>query len=81
MFGVLGVIERGGNTLYSTVLFIDPAHGIVGKHRKLMPTGAEHLIWGCGDGSTLTTAKSAAGRGGRSDLLAKLHADVAYGDV
>lgn len=64
VFGVLGVIERGGNTLYSTVLFIDPAHGIVGKHRKLMPTGAEHLIWGCGDGSTLTTAKSAAGRVG-----------------
>jgi nitrilase len=64
VFGVFGVIERGGNTLYCTVLFIDPVQGLVGKHRKLMPTGAERLIWGYGDGSTLTTADSAAGRVG-----------------
>jgi nitrilase len=62
VFGVIGVIERGGNTLYCTVLFIDPARGLVGKHRKVMPTGAERLIWGCGDGSTLTTAESPLGR-------------------
>jgi nitrilase len=64
VFGVVGVIERGGNTLYCTVLFIDPVRGLIGKHRKLMPTGAERLIWGFGDGSTLATAESAVGRVG-----------------
>ena len=64
VFGVIGIIERGGSTLYCTVLFVDPWCGVVGKHRKLMPTGAERLIWGYGDGSTLTTAESVAGRVG-----------------
>ena len=50
---VLGVIERGGNTLYCTALFVTPEEGLVAKHRKLMPTGSERLIWGMGDGSTL----------------------------
>ncbi|TDE36180.1 carbon-nitrogen hydrolase family protein [Antarcticimicrobium sediminis] len=50
---VVGIIERGGATLYCTVLYIDGAKGIVGKHRKLMPTAGERLIWGFGDGSTL----------------------------
>lgn len=45
VFGVIGIIERGDHTLYCTVLFIDPVHGLVGKHRKLMPTGAERMIW------------------------------------
>ncbi len=64
VFGVIGVIERSGNTLYCTVLFLDPIQGLVGKHRKLMPTGAERLIWGFGDGSTLTTVEAAVGRVG-----------------
>jgi nitrilase len=64
LFAVVGVIERGGGTLYCTALFIDPVHGLVGKHRKLMPTGAERLIWGFGDGSTLTTVESPVGRVG-----------------
>jgi nitrilase len=59
---VIGVIERGGNTLYCTALFFDPMHGLVAKHRKLMPTGTERLIWGQGDGSTLPIVNSAAGR-------------------
>src|SRR5450830_953114 len=50
---VLGVIERAGSTLYCTVLFFEPQGGLVTKHRKLMPTGTERLIWGRGDGSTL----------------------------
>jgi nitrilase len=50
---VIGVIERDGGTLYCTVLFVDPQNGIVGKHRKLMPTATERLIWGFGDGSTM----------------------------
>ena len=50
---VVGVIERDGGTLYCTALFFGPAGESLGKHRKLMPTAAERLIWGSGDGSTL----------------------------
>jgi nitrilase len=64
VFAVIGVIERCGGTLYCTALFIDPIRGVVGKHRKLMPTGAERLIWGFGDGSTLTAIESPVGRVG-----------------
>ncbi|MDE1166245.1 MAG: carbon-nitrogen hydrolase family protein [Pseudomonas sp.] len=59
---VLGVIERGGNTLYCTVLYFCPQQGLVAKHRKLMPTGTERLIWGKGDGSTLPVIEGASGR-------------------
>jgi nitrilase len=59
---VLGVIERSGNTLYCTVLYFCPQQGLVGKHRKLMPTGTERLIWGKGDGSTLPVIDGVAGR-------------------
>jgi nitrilase len=50
---VMGVIEREGGTLYCTVLFFAPTGRYLGKHRKLMPTAAERLVWGFGDGSTL----------------------------
>ena len=59
---VLGVIERAGSTLYCTVLFFEPEGGLVAKHRKLMPTGTERLIWGKGDGSTLPVIDAKAGR-------------------
>ncbi|MBC3953468.1 carbon-nitrogen hydrolase family protein [Pseudomonas triticifolii] len=59
---VIGVIERSGSTLYCTVLFFEPQGGLVAKHRKLMPTGTERLIWGKGDGSTLATVDARAGR-------------------
>lgn len=58
---VVGVIERAGSTLYCTALFLDPRSGLVAKHRKLMPTGTERLIWGQGDGSTLPVVQTAAG--------------------
>ena len=61
---VIGVIERDGNTLYCTALFFNPGEGLVAKHRKLMPTGTERLIWGQGDGSTLPTVKTGAGIAG-----------------
>ena len=48
---VVGVIERGGATLYCTVVFIDEAGRTLGMRRKL-PTAMERLIWGFGDGST-----------------------------
>ncbi len=64
IFVVVGVIERFGSTLYCTALMIDPVAGLVGIHRKLMPTGTERLIWGFGDGSTIGTAQSSVGRVG-----------------
>lgn len=60
-FVVLGVIERAGGTLYCTALLLDGARGVVAKHRKLMPTAAERLIWGFGDGSTLPVVTTELG--------------------
>lgn len=59
---VIGVIERDGGTLYCTVLFFGPDGALLGKHRKLMPTAMERMIWGFGDGSTLTAVDSPYGR-------------------
>jgi nitrilase len=59
---VIGVIERDGGTLYCTVLFFDPAGALMGKHRKLMPTAAERLIWGQGDGSTMPVFDTPIGK-------------------
>jgi nitrilase len=61
---VIGVIERAGGTLYCTVLFFDGHGRYLGKHRKLMPTGAERLVWGFGDGSTLNVFDTELGRVG-----------------
>jgi nitrilase len=59
---VLGVIERDGGTLYCTVLTFAPDGRFLGKHRKLMPTGSERLVWGFGDGSTLPVYDTEIGR-------------------
>jgi nitrilase len=59
---VLGVIERVGSSLFCTAVFIEPERGIVAKHRKLMPTGTERLIWSQGDGSTMPVVQSEAGK-------------------
>lgn len=61
-FVVIGVIERHGGTVYCTALFFDGDKGLVAKHRKLMPTGAERLIWGFGDGSTMPVIDTPLGR-------------------
>jgi nitrilase len=61
---VVGVIERDGGTLYCTTLYFNPAGELVGKHRKLKPTAAERLIWGEGDGSTLTVIDTEFGKVG-----------------
>ncbi len=58
---VIGVIERQGGTLYCTALFFSP-EGYLGKHRKVMPTAAERLIWGFGDASTLPVFDTPLGR-------------------
>ncbi len=61
-FVVIGVIERDGGTVYCTALFLDGEKGLVAKHRKLMPTGSERLIWGFGDGSTMPVIETPLGR-------------------
>ena len=59
---VVGVIERDGGTLYCTAVFLAPSGEFLGKHRKLMPTAAERLIWGFGNGSTLPVFETPLGR-------------------
>ncbi len=55
IFVVLGVVERtpGSRSLYCTALFISPRLGVVGVHRKLVPTYEERLVWAPGDGHGL----------------------------
>src|SRR5438105_15688283 len=59
---VIGVIERDGGTCYCTVLFFGPDGSLLGKHRKLMPTAMERLVWGMGDGSTMPVFDTAVGK-------------------
>ncbi|CAM6017974.1 unnamed protein product, partial [Sphagnum balticum] len=61
---VIGVIERDGGTLYCTALSFGSGGEFLGKHRKLMPTASERLIWGFGDGSTLPVFETPIGRVG-----------------
>jgi len=59
---VVGVIERDRGTLYCSVLFFAPDGTYLGKHRKVMPTGTERLVWGFGDGSTLPVFETELGK-------------------
>jgi nitrilase len=61
---VMGLHERGKNegTLYNTLLFIGADGAIFGKHRKLMPTNHERMVWGRGDGSTLRVYDTPVGK-------------------
>jgi nitrilase len=61
----VGVTERvRSGTLYNTLVYINPAGEVAGRHRKLIPTGGERTVWGHGDGSTLTVVDTDFGRVG-----------------
>ena len=64
IFLVMGVVEREGGTLYCSVLFFGPDGSFLGKHRKVMPTASERLVWGFGDGSTLPVFDTPLGKVG-----------------
>ena len=63
---VMGMHERNSETsnasLFNSLLFIDDKGFILGKHRKLIPTGGERLIWSQGDGSTLSSYDTSVGK-------------------
>jgi nitrilase len=60
----VGADERddGGATLYNSLLHFAPDGTLAARHRKLMPTGGERLVWGTGDGSTLDVIDTGFGR-------------------
>lgn len=59
---VIGVIERAGSSLYCATLYLSEQGELIGKHRKLMPTASERLVWAQGDGSGLPVLDTSAGR-------------------
>lgn len=65
---VCGLTERDGTlgraTLYNTVVIIGDGGSVLNRHRKLMPTNPERMIWGIGDGSGLNVVDTPVGRVG-----------------
>ena len=66
--------EFSGTTLFNTVVVIGPDGRILNRHRKLVPTNPERMIWGRGDARGLNVVDTPAGRLGVAHLLGKLHA-------
>lgn len=71
VFIVTGCIEKTGGSLYCSVVYVCPKEGMLGKRRKVLPTGSERLIWAQGAPSTLR-AVSTTIRGVRINLAAAI---------
>ena len=54
--------EFSGTTLFNTVVILGPDGKILNRHRKLMPTNPERMVWGMGDGSGLRVVDTPVGR-------------------
>ncbi|MEO7244511.1 MAG: nitrilase-related carbon-nitrogen hydrolase, partial [Rubrivivax sp.] len=65
---ICGMQERDGafsrSTLYNTVVVIGPDGALLNRHRKLMPTNPERMVWGFGDASGLRAVDTPCGRVG-----------------
>jgi len=63
---VCGIHERdaqySGGTLYNTVVVVGPDGALLNRHRKLMPTNPERMVWGQGDASGLKVVDTPVGR-------------------
>jgi aliphatic nitrilase len=77
IFVCIGVNEKDRGTLYNTVLFIGPEGRVLGKHRKLVPTNHERMVWGRGDGRDLRVFESEIGVMG--GLICYEHANALFG--
>jgi nitrilase len=60
----VGVNELDGGTLYNTLLVFTPDGELALRHRKLMPTNHERMVWGLGDGGGLEAIDTPVGRVG-----------------
>jgi nitrilase len=64
----MGIHERDGEfsrgTLYNTVVLIGPDGALINRHRKLMPTNPERMVWGAGDATGLRVSETPSGRVG-----------------
>ncbi|MGD8910761.1 MAG: carbon-nitrogen hydrolase family protein [Chromatiales bacterium] len=63
---VCGMHERDHRcsraTLYNTVVVVGPDGALLNRHRKLMPTNPERMVWGAGDASGLRVINTPVGR-------------------
>ena len=60
----LNEIDRrySGSTLFNTVVTIGADGTLLNRHRKLMPTNPERMVWGMGDASGLRVVDTPVGR-------------------
>jgi nitrilase len=54
--------EASDSSLYNTLFYLDPAGRLIARHRKLVPTAPERMVWAQGDGSTLEVLETSFGR-------------------
>lgn len=65
-------------TLYCCALFVHPKKGLVGKHRKLVPTAAERLVWGYGGADTLPVLEEGFESIEGGEVKAKISATICW---
>ena len=58
----ISVSEKDGASLYLTQLWFNPLGNLIGKHRKMKPSGGERLIWGDGEASMMPVFDTEIGR-------------------